>query len=541
MNDFFADNLEVLRQLDPQMADRLCRAVDTERVVRFPDGSLRYRYIQSYQSLSLGIAECEAAFPAEFSSADPFLVFGVGLGELPRAVLDKGACSVTAWDRDPFLFRLMLAAHDFRTDLKSGRLKLSLGVDFLSLLPLSDTRIVRHPLLAQVYKNENLLLDEKTLKPFAFVSDGALFVEDVSDALRHEGYSVYTLDVMGLSIEEIEESIQRARPKMLFRVNHIEGLASLSERMNLPTIEWEIDPALTDVQTAPETNAHTQIFTWRRRHVQQFQKVGFCNVQHLPLAANPARRFPVALSPNEQAEYASALAFVGASMAHRNAELRSDFLAAWATFCPDEVQQGAQVLNDVLSLQRQDFSRYTIPEFLAMRAPGMHVSAGQLDPVRIAGELAAAERRLKYIEALAPLGVSVWGDEAWKHVPGITWRGPAEHGVTINKIYSNAFINIDIGRLYQLDIVTMRVFDVLACGGFMLAEHSDELAELFDVGKELDSWRSIDELLDKSRWYLNNPDVAKQISLKGYEAVCERHTIRKRVHYMLRSLDSSHF
>ena len=33
-------------------------------------------------------------------------------------------------------------------------------------------------------------------------------------------------------------------------------------------------------------------------------------------------------------------------------------------------------------------------------------------------------------------------------------------------------------RFYQRDIVTMRVFDVLASGGFVLAEWSEDLAEL---------------------------------------------------------------
>jgi spore maturation protein CgeB len=173
---------------------------------------------------------------------------------------------------------------------------------------------------------------------------------------------------------------------------------------------------------------------------------------------------------------------------------------------------------------------------LAQEAPGVSVPAGELEPELLAGELAAAERRLAYAQALAPLGLHVWGDSGWQQVPGLVYHGSAEHGVTINKIYSNAAINIDIGRLYQLDIVTMRVFDVLACGGFVLAEHSEDLAELFAIGEEVESWRTLDELLDKCRWYLANPAQRNQIAQRGYRAVCERHTIQQRLRMMLSTL-----
>ena len=34
----------------------------------------------------------------------------------------------------------------------------------------------------------------------------------------------------------------------------------------------------------------------------------------------------------------------------------------------------------------------------------------------------------------------------------------------------------DVNRIYQPDVVPLRVFDVLACGAFLIAEHSEALA-----------------------------------------------------------------
>ena len=101
---------------------------------------------------------------------------------------------------------------------------------------------------------------------------------------------------------------------------------------------------------------------------------------------------------------------------------------------------------------------------------------------------------------------------------------------------SNGAIHLDIGRLYQPDIVTMRVFDVLACGGFLLAGHSEALLEMFTPGVELECWSTLDELEDKVRFYQQHPDKAQTIALAGRARVLRDHTIRQRLLTMLSDL-----
>ena len=91
----------------------------------------------------------------------------------------------------------------------------------------------------------------------------------------------------------------------------------------------------------------------------------------------------------------------------------------------------------------------------------------------------------------------------------------------------------DVNRLYQPDIVTMRVFDVLACGGFVLAEHNDAIEELFEPGVHLDCWRDTDELLAKARHYIAHPDEARRIARAGRERVLRQHTVTQRLETML--------
>ena len=107
------------------------------------------------------------------------------------------------------------------------------------------------------------------------------------------------------------------------------------------------------------------------------------------------------------------------------------------------------------------------------------------------------------------------------------------HYFETTKIYNATRINIDIGRIYQSDIVTLRVFDVLACGGFLLAERSDDLLELFEPGVEVECYATLAELEDKVVYYLEHPEQAAALAGRGREAMCARHRIRDRVSRML--------
>ena len=103
-------------------------------------------------------------------------------------------------------------------------------------------------------------------------------------------------------------------------------------------------------------------------------------------------------------------------------------------------------------------------------------------------------------------------------------------------IYNSADINVDVNRIYQLDVVPVRVYDVLACGGFLIAEHSDALLELFEPGTHLETWKTIAELRDKVAHYLAHPTIAQRIAGQGLAKVRDVHTIPQRVRTMIAAL-----
>lgn len=78
------------------------------------------------------------------------------------------------------------------------------------------------------------------------------------------------------------------------------------------------------------------------------------------------------------------------------------------------------------------------------------------------------------------------------------------------------------------ETMNMRIFEATGCGVFLLAEHHDNLATYFRSGWEIETYRSREELLDKIRFYLKNPDLREAIAARGQQRCLRDHSMSKR-------------
>jgi spore maturation protein CgeB len=517
-------NLQALQRRDPAMAERICLPVTSRHVDPDRDGG-RYRVHRTWHRLAVD----DVVLPD-----GDVLVFGVGMGEAVIAALQQGR-DVLAWDRDPWLLRLLLLRHDLSRPLASGRLALSLGADLLAV-PAHLTRW-DHPFLRGVYRNEAEVLDGGLRERRALVAEGTLFVDDIADALRDDGWSVWTWLVESTASEELDHTARAFGAQVAFRVNHARGLAEACQRLGLPLKVWEIDPATDAIDPVIGDTSCTRVFTYRKAQVAAFEAANL-RAEYLPLAADVQRRRPVQADEAHRSD----LCFVGNSTVERGRRCQQEVLAAWVLCHGGDLEsaaEGQRHLEAWLAAQSQDFSTSRVEAIIAATAPGFletcRAGAHLPDPVPLVAEIAAADKRIQYVANLGQLGIHVWGDAAWKATEpyGAIYRGPAGHRDELTAIYSGSAIQIDVGRLYQQDMITMRVFDAMACGAFVLAEYSDALAEEFEIGVELDAYRDLQELLDKAERWLAHPEERAAVAAKGLAAVRERHTIRGRVARML--------
>ncbi len=99
--------------------------------------------------------------------------------------------------------------------------------------------------------------------------------------------------------------------------------------------------------------------------------------------------------------------------------------------------------------------------------------------------------------------------------------GHVYHGDNYARAIQLSRINLSIhwgtiGKNKWQDDVSTRTFEIPACKGFMLHKDNQEVRTLFNVGSEIDVFKTHEELLEKIHYYLKNRDLREKMIEAAY-------------------------
>ncbi len=93
----------------------------------------------------------------------------------------------------------------------------------------------------------------------------------------------------------------------------------------------------------------------------------------------------------------------------------------------------------------------------------------------------------------------------------------------------NLNVTVDQGKTSA----NFRIFNVTACGGFLLSDYKKDIEDLFEIDREVVCYRTPDELREKAEYYLAHPDELSEIAEAGYKRTVREHTFAKRAKRIL--------
>ena len=85
----------------------------------------------------------------------------------------------------------------------------------------------------------------------------------------------------------------------------------------------------------------------------------------------------------------------------------------------------------------------------------------------------------------------------------------------------------------------MRMYESTGVGSLLLTDEKTNLGELFDVGREIVSYRNEDELVERVCWYLAHDEERRRIAEAGQARTLREHTYAHRLKDVLRFLGDS--
>lgn len=341
-------------------------------------------------------------------------------------------------------------------------------------------------------------------------------------------------------VESLLEAITRFKPDFVFTINHLgvdrEGvLIDLLERIGLPLASWFVDnPLLILAMYERLVSPITSIFTWDYDNIPALKALGFEHVKYLSLGTDTARFKPVDASCIPHPEWTADVSFVGNSMLHKVAS-RMQRLRL-----PEVLTKGL----DEVGAAFDESDERSIPLFLEKQFPDLYEAYESIaDTENKLGYQAALtweatrQYRLKCVRATFPFGPLIVGDTGWERlVPAnVQWRKHSElsYYTQLPLFYPCSKINFNCTSKQMKGAVNQRVFDVPACGAFLLTDYREQIEELFEPGKEVICYHSPEEAEDLIRYYLKKPVERQKIIDASRARVLAEHCYDHRLRYLI--------
>lgn len=335
-------------------------------------------------------------------------------------------------------------------------------------------------------------------------------------------------------IENLLKAVLEFKPDCLLTLNHLgvdrEGvLMELLEQLQLPLASWFVDnPHLIVHLYKKLISPWTTIFTWDADNIDSLKSMGFEHVFHLPLGTDPQRFHPGRTGKNQ---WKSPVSFVGNSMVYKvAARLKA------GKFPRELLRTFKEVARNFDASEAR-----LVPSFLKTHYPTLYKEYLRLptDEKRLAYETgitweATRLYRAKCVSQTLPFNPLIVGDEGWKTI----FRGTNTHPQLQKELnyyeelplfYPLSDINFNCTSKQMKGAVNQRIFDVPACGAFILTDWREQMDQLFVPEKEIAFYTEPEEVPEKISYYLHNPLERQRIATAARARVLKEHTWEHRL------------
>ncbi len=514
--DFFEKNLELLRKVDPGLAQRVSAQPISEnvKVVQSKSGEpVPQLNAISLHSIYRPVQEAEKLV-TEFSETPnkTTVVMGLGFGYHILELLKKVKGKINVVEPLMTLFRVFLSEVDLTPFLP--RVAFHIAEEparVLSKIPSNDWNCFVHKasyrfsekyyqLLEKASEVQDLLKGAslKVLVVNPIYGGSLPTAKFCSSALMNLGHEVVAVNCedyaeaffatkkvtknlknsevlskmfMNFMNEIIVAKAVDLQPDLILGLAQAplspEGIARL-KTLGAPVAFWFVEDFRTLGYWEQVAQYYDHFFTIQRgTFFEELEKRGIKNYYYLPQACSPSIHRPLALEEEDRQKFSADLSFMGAAYYNR----------------------------------RQSFPRLLDYDF------------------------------------------KIWGTE-WdlgsaigKKVQNNNQRVSTEDCV---KVYNCGKINLNLhSSTFHQDVnpngdfVNPRTFEIAACGGFQLVDERSELSDLFQPGEEIVTFKDIEDLKNKIDYYLENKEEREAIAAKSRIKAVSEHSFERRLEEML--------
>lgn len=341
----------------------------------------------------------------------------------------------------------------------------------------------------------------------------------------------------------------------VFSINFFPAISYTCDHFQVPYVCWSVDSPVPELFSNALKKEWNRIFLFDQAQYQFFHPVNPGRVFYLPLATNVKRWESVILNMTEKdyAKYDADVSFVGSLYTEK---CRYDrLLSAQRMSGQPYISKYAQgfvcgLIEAQLKVYGYNFISDTLtdrvireiadadPDFYRGSDTYMDTDRYLAAHQYIGIKLAAVERERTLNRLAQHFHVNLYTNSDASPLPSVHCMGPALTLTEMPMIFHASKINLNITMRPIETGLSLRIWDVLGCAGFLITNYQAEIPEYFEIGRDLETYESMEELEQKVQYYLTHEDDRIEIAINGYEKASRLHTYEKRVAEMIRVLSS---
>lgn len=365
-----------------------------------------------------------------------------------------------------------------------------------------------------------------------------LEVIEISNEINNKNIS--TSDRMRL----VEDSIKKHSPLFVYGINYFPIIAEICRIFKVLYISQTVDSPILTLFSDSITYDTNRVFLFDREQYNYFKSYNPDCIYHLPLAS-ATERFDKVISTinnSDRSRFSSDISFVGSTYREKDplASVKnlSQYTEGYINALVDSCLQiyGYYPVKDAITEAiADDIKKCSGNEFPAASADKLIASPDKyiISHEYIGSHIAVVERERTLNTLAKYFDVDLYTRSDTSNLVNVHVHDGIRTLDEMPKVFNLSRINLNITMRPIESGLPLRCFDILGCGGFLMTNYQDELNDMFVIGRDLEVYSSIDELVDKCTYYLSHDDERKAIARSGYERVCTQHTHYHRLQQML--------
>lgn len=334
--------------------------------------------------------------------------------------------------------------------------------------------------------------------------------------------------------KRIEDELLSGEYHTVFSVNFCPIISDICQRHDIHYISWIYDAPLHIRRVDALKNSCNDIYFFDRVQCDMYKKMGAEGVHHLPLAVDT----DIFANQGKDNKHPLSWYDCDVSLVGQLYQSTYDYICRPL----DEYYRG--YLEGIVRAQQKVYGGYIIGDMLdeelikklnvyysRASEDGLGVDNKQIE-YSLGTEVTGRDRFTILALLQSRCNVNLYSKDRDRRLDKVNFKGYVDYYTQMPEVFRRSKINLNISlRLIQSGI-PLRVLDVLGCGGFLITNYQQEIAENFENGRDLVIYEDYVDLVEKVEYYLIHEEERKTIALNGYNKVRECFNFDDRVRIM---------